>query len=283
MTDSTHLTLHECSGLYVLGSLGRDDAAAFEAHLADCDVCTEEVRSLRETSAALPFSVPMVDPPAGLRDRVLAIANRAPGGSVTPLTSRSSSVAADTGATGTSSGRTMLWAGWLSAAAMMLLAVGIGRYAVNVNHQLADVELRLVDAMGRLQDSQTQLASARSDAAGVRASLALLTSPDAIDMRLRGLAPAPQARARALVSRSRGILFAASNLPPLPPARVYQLWFLTAGAPVSAGLVQPDAQGTVTATFDGPASVPEATGFAVSIEPEGGVPSPTGALYLATQ
>lgn len=282
MANDSHLALQECSGLYVLGALGREDTTAFEQHLASCDVCAAEVRSLRETSASLPFSVPIVEPPPGLRDRVLANLGDLPNREPIPFSPRVPSAATKPASAETSRSGS-LWVAWLSVAALLLLMAGTGVYTLSLRRELASVELQLADANARLQDSDVQLARARSDAAGVRQSLALLTSPDVRDLRLAGLAPAPQARGRALISRTSGLLFAASNLPPLPPARVYQLWFLTTGAPVSAGLIQPDPQGNVTAAFEVPPSVPAPTGFAVSIEPEGGVPAPTGALYLATQ
>jgi anti-sigma-K factor RskA len=281
MADQTHLTLQECTGLYALDALGPEDIVAFETHLSTCDVCAAEVRSLREAAATLPFGITMVDPPARLRDRVLAVAVESAAGSVTPFASRPRQAAATTRVRPVS--RAALWAGWTSAAATALLAAGAALYASDLRLQLRDAQGRLSVAVARLQETQAQLTTARADAAGVRTSLALLTSPDVLDLRLNGLTPARQARGRALMSRTRGLLFAASNLPPLPPARVYQLWYLTGGAPVSAGLVQPDAQGTVMASFDVPTDVPNTTGFAVSIEPEGGVPAPTGALYLATQ
>jgi len=282
MANDSHLALQECSGLYVLGALGREDTAAFELHLANCDICAAEVRSLRETSASLPFSVPIVEPPLSLRERVLAAVGDLPTGETIPFSPRLTSAAAKPASAETSRSAS-LWVAWLSVAALALLMAGTGIYTLSLRRQLASVATQLADANARLQDSDVQLARARSDAAGVRQSLALLTSPDVLDLRLGGLAPAPQARGRALISRASGLLFAASGLPPLPPARVYQLWFLTTGAPVSAGLIQPDSQGTVTAAFDVPPSAPAPTGFAVSIEPEGGVPAPTGELYLATQ
>ena len=91
---------------------------------------------------------------------------------------------------------------------------------------------------------------------------------------------APEARARAFWSRNRGLVFAATNLPALPPGRVYQVWVLTAGAPISAGLVSPDASGAATAMLDTAPDIPPPAGVAVSLEPEGGVPAPTGAIYL---
>ena len=44
--------------------------------------------------------------------------------------------------------------------------------------------------------------------------------------------------------------------------------------------MKPDENGRVTAAFDVPPGASTPTGLAVSIEPAGGVPAPTGALYL---
>jgi anti-sigma-K factor RskA len=77
------------------------------------------------------------------------------------------------------------------------------------------------------------------------------------------------------------MVFTASNLPPLPAGRVYQLWVLTAQpAPLSAGLLTPDAQGGVNETFSTPPDIPQPVALAVTIEPAGGVPAPTGEKYL---
>src|SRR5256886_9801964 len=52
-------------------------------------------------------------------------------------------------------------------------------------------------------------------------------------------------------------LFTASNLPAPPAGRTYQLWILTAQpAPVSAGLLKPDANGRVNAVFETPPDLP---------------------------
>ena len=79
-------------------------------------------------------------------------------------------------------------------------------------------------------------------------------------------------------------MFTASNLPSLPSGRTYQLWVLVAGksgpVPISAGLLQPDANGRVSAIFNTPPDIPKPVAMAVTLEPEGGVPSPTGDKYL---
>jgi hypothetical protein len=98
---------------------------------------------------------------------------------------------------------------------------------------------------------------------------------------LAGQKVAPRAAGRAFWSRSTGLVFAATDLPALPIGRTYQLWYLQprSSPPISAGLVKPDASGRVASAFDAQPTAPP-SGLALSIEPEGGVPSPTGDLHL---
>ena len=281
MTEVEHDALRDASGLYVLDALDPAERLLFEEHLRTCDSCTAEVRSLRGVADALPFAVPSVDPPAPLRDRILGAVGEAPAKTVIPFAPKTKASQDATIERAPRSGA--FWAGWIAAAASLLVAAGAGIYASNLKLQLDDVELRLVDAVMKLQASEQRVAGAAAEVTAVRANLALLSAPDILDLKLAGKAPAADATGRAFISRSRGLLFAAAKLPQLPDDRTYQLWFLTRGAPVSAGIVRPDAQGNITAAFDALPDAPLPTGFAVSVEPEGGVPAPTGAIYLVTQ
>jgi len=110
--------------------------------------------------------------------------------------------------------------------------------------------------------------------------VAILTAPDVARVDLAGQPASPNASGRAFWSRSRGLVFNASNLPPLPAGRTYQLWVVTDQAPVSAGLLTPDAQGSFSDTFDTPVDIRPPVAVAVTIEPAGGVPAPTGERYL---
>jgi anti-sigma-K factor RskA len=268
MTDMDHDAVREAAGLYALGALPADERALFDAHVSTCDECLRDVRALGEVVNALPFALPQIDPPPALRSRVLAAAGADAARSVVPL------------APVARPGRPFVWAAWLSAAAMLVIAIGLGAYAVLLRQRVSGLELVLREAMSRLDRSERQLASATRDAERAQLRLAVLTAPDMKQVELAGQAPAPRAAGRAFLSASNGLLFAASQLPPLPAGRTYQLWFLTSGAPISAGLMKPDQSGRVTAAFDVPPGAALPTGLAVSIEPEGGVAAPTGALYL---
>ncbi|MET8992517.1 hypothetical protein ABZW49_44330, partial [Nonomuraea wenchangensis] len=69
--------LHALSGAYAVDALPYAEWTLFEEHLRGCAGCGTEVRRLRETAARLAGAV-AVDPPAGLRTRLLAAARRSP-------------------------------------------------------------------------------------------------------------------------------------------------------------------------------------------------------------
>ncbi len=245
---SDHDELVESAALYALGALSGDERQRLEAHLQTCAACQAEARAFAAVVDRLAYAAPRVDPPRRLRSDILAALPQP----------RATTLRATRG-----SGSP----GWLAAAAMLLVSVGLGAYAMTLRDRVRVLEQEIAEAQ-------------RSNEAA-RVRLAVLAAPDLTDVTLAGQAPAPGARGRAMWSRSQGLVFAASALPPLPSGRTYQLWYLTAGPPVSAGLVQPDPDGRALAFFPNAALSATPSGFAVSLEPEGGVPAPTGPIYLA--
>ena len=108
-----------------------------------------------------------------------------------------------------------------------------------------------------------------------------MTADDLLLVSLSGLPPATAAQGKAFVSRSQNaILFTARNLPALPAARVYQLWAVAGGQAISAGTFVPDPAGRTQLVADVPALTTRPDALAVTVEPEGGVPAPTGPKYL---
>jgi len=141
---------------------------------------------------------------------------------------------------------------WLAAAASLALAIGLGGYAFAL----------------------------RQSAADARSVVVVLTAQDLVRVDLQGQPVAPGASARAFWSQTRGLIFTAARLPPLPPGRTYQLWIISGQMPVGAGLLRPAPDGAVQAVFSTPAGLAQAAAFAVTIEPDGGAPAPTGDKYL---
>jgi anti-sigma factor RsiW len=78
---------HQLSAAYALDALDGDDRQAYEAHLAGCERCREDVASFRATAAALAADVDLPPLPETLEHRILDAA-RAERPNVVPLPRR---------------------------------------------------------------------------------------------------------------------------------------------------------------------------------------------------
>ncbi len=74
MRDLTHEEVLELAGAFVLGALEPAEEAAVRAHLATCSRPHDEIAELGGVLPVLAESVPIVEPPAGLRARIMAAA-----------------------------------------------------------------------------------------------------------------------------------------------------------------------------------------------------------------
>jgi len=260
---SEHDHLRELAGPYALGVLDEDERQVFERHLPLCEECRREVADVRLVSEGIANTVEAVAPPPHLRARIMAAAQAIPAG--------------PRQATGTRGAMAMFpW--WLAAAASVAAVVFGGLWRTS-SQRLDVAEGELASTRQQLAQAQGRMASVQSVADHARQQLDILSAPDVVRVDLIGQAVSPSAGGRVYWSRSRGLAFSATNLPPLATGRVYQLWLVTSPAPVSAALVGPDPAGRFDAIVPGATSL-EPTAFALTVEPEGGSPGPTGAMYL---
>jgi anti-sigma-K factor RskA len=267
MASMTHDELRELTGGYALGVLSEPERLALETHLRTCSECASEVRGFLDVSSALAYAVPQQDPPPALRERVLRAveAERDPHHRVVALKPRS-----------------RWWMPeWLAVAAS-IAAVAFGLYSVTLRQRIQDLQDRLQAANQRIVTAEQARAAARSAADEAERRNALATADDVRLIVLAGQKGAPSASGLALWSASRGLMVKASHLPPPPPGRQYQLWVIPPGSktPISAGLLNLDPTGQAIVIADAAASANVGT-VAVTDEPLGGVPQPTGAMALA--
>jgi anti-sigma factor RsiW len=68
------MDVHELTAAYALDALDPEERVTYEAHLAQCARCREELASLGETATALAFGVTSPAPPERLRSQILAAA-----------------------------------------------------------------------------------------------------------------------------------------------------------------------------------------------------------------
>ncbi len=251
----------DLAALYALGGLEGEDRARFEALLQAGDAqALAAVRGFEDTLAGLAATTPEPPPPsvkAALLARIEAEGQPSPRASVTLLP-------------GGAPRRGMLWpAVWAGA-----MAAGIAALAVGLTVS-SSYEKRLT-ALGQ------ESATLRGELERQQAVIALIRDPSTEVVSLAGLRPAPAAKARIFWHARAGGLLIAAGLPAPPEGKTYQLWAIAGkNAPVSAGVFGVDAKGTGSLRVPPLPGLGKVDVFAVTLEPAGGLPAPSGAMYLA--
>ena len=292
MSDPQHEPFDQQAALYALGALNEDEQTAFETHLEVYRECVNEVKSLLPVTHGLVHATPLLDPPAALRARVLG---HVTGTAAAPRETRPSQLAPidtpfnalDESETPTlhvdspRRGPGVLF--WLTATLLIASAGAGGWYAAALDRQNQELRAAVDAATILAERAQMELGAARTVAAEHEAVFTIVTGPDVQQLDLTGQPLAPRASARALWNDTADMVFVAAGLPALPAGDIYQLWFMLPDAPVSAALVEPDADGHATVILQVPGTVTLPVTMVITVEPSGGVPAPTGDLYLLGQ
>ncbi len=269
-----HENVQAALAVEALDALDGEERDALQAHLAGCAECRAELESLREAASMLAHTAPHIrlEPArsARLRARLLARAAADVRGGVAaaPVTA-----APETRVIPIASRRRSALPAWLAAAASVLIAIGLGAYALSLRGRVSSLEQQtaaLARDRGRLESTLAER----------EATLAALAGPE---VRVISLAStqqrAPSGRMFWNPARRRYTFFA-YNLPQVNPGREYQLWLITPGGPVAAPTFRPGRDGV--ASVEGAYDLPneQIRAIAVTEEPAGGVPQPTGEVLI---
>jgi hypothetical protein len=266
----THEELRDNLAAWAIGALRAPEVAEVEGHLADCPACSADARALSFVPVAVAARDGFEMPSPAVRSRLLsAVAGPAVPSVVAEAYHRESHASGSTPAV------------WLAIAASLVLAAFLGWDGVRLRGRIAELTSELDQARAAIAATESRMASLQRSAGQNQSAFAVLTAPDVARIDLAGQPEAPQASGRAYWSRARGMVFSAARLPPPPPGRAYQVWVVTsAPAPISAGLIEPDRTGQVNIVFATPSDIPQPVAVAVTLEPAGGVPAPTGPKVL---
>jgi anti-sigma-K factor RskA len=251
--NTTHEPFTELAAVYALCALDGEELVQFEAHLeTGCAMCR---RALDDSHTAL------VQVAQGLRE--------AP-----PRQLRRAIIGGLGRGQASAQGRPPFWAGFRWAASV---AVATGVLAAILS---AFVAMRYEARTGQLA---REIARLREQVRQQDLLPRLLRDPATRVVALTGLDVSPGAQGRMIWHEREGGVFFASNLPPVPRDRAYELWIIADGHPLPAGVFTVDVEGHARLRVDPlPGGVP-GDQFAVTLEPAAGAPGPTGPMYLASK
>ena len=257
-----------CAG-WALGSLDENDRRRFEEHLAGrCSECEAALADFSAATVALAASLPAAPPSPRLRERVLAAV----------ATGRSASgdgAAERRPRPGPADGRSRvmelkprtfpLALGWVTVAAAAALVVASLFLWSDVRRLQSELDAR----RGQLAELEQKLADVQrwnEVLAAPGARVAVLEPTSAGSAELRARVTYDPATRRAVV------VF--DNLKP-PVGRDYELWAIRGEIPASLGVIKADPAGRAVLRLENVGDPSSLAAFAVSLEPEGGSPTPT--------
>ena len=264
--------------LYALDALDSPERQQVAAHLqSPCPQCAGYLAQVEAILAVLPLSLPPATPSPGVRARLLEriaaretsssprlIGDPAPATARRPPLRRLAEVFA---------------AGAVAAAISGLIFWGVFRRESQRVVALREQMLRQDEHLARQGEQIEQLrTSVRTTDEQVR----LLQSPAVQVVSLQGSAAQPPARARVFWDQPRNAWhFYATNLKPLSEGRTYELWLINdAQKKIPAGTFRVDPSGDATLLAYAPPDAGRIAAVAVTEEPAGGTPQPTGTIQL---
>jgi len=273
MTMDRHETIGAMLDEYALGQLSQDERRTVETHVRECDTCAADLRELAVVMEGLAHSLDPMTPPPALKQRVMSSLASQPQEPARTVVEPNVVAIPPKGV----KIRRGVHPGWLAAAAVVILGLGVALYSVDATRRL------LIDDVQEAQAAVADL-QRRLDLNAEQADLAvsILTATDMQPVAMSGKENATGSTARAYWSPTRGLLIVANDLPMPPPGRIYQVWVIGGGTPFSAGLLGEQGVGRGMLIAPPPRGVaPGAVTVAVTDEPPGGLPAPSGSIRLA--
>jgi anti-sigma-K factor RskA len=256
----SHEPFETQAAVYALGALDGEERSEFEEHLVGgCVACAEAVREHAETLADAARGAPPMIPPAHVKADLM---RRVAAGASSRTSPRRR--------------RLLRWTGVSAAAVVGVSAFVAGFVATRYEARIGVMARETSRIRADLHRQEAELRDRLAVSQGV---IDLLRDPAARVVALRG-SSSSEAWGRLVWHETNGGYLLVANVPPPPPDKVYELWTISGGQPRPAGVFTVDASGRAThpvAPTRAPVDV-----FAVTLEPAGGVPAPTGPIVLAS-
>ena len=257
----SHEPFETQAAVYALGALDGEERAEFEEHLAGgCVACAEAVREHAETLADAARDAPPMIPPAHVKAGLM---RRLAAGAASRTSSRRR--------------RLVRWSAVSAAAVVGVSAFVAGFVASRYEARIGSMARETARVRADLHRQEAELRDRLAVSQGV---IDLLRDPATQVVALRGSGSSAQAWGRLVWHEANGGSLLVANVPAPPPGQVYELWTISGGQPRPAGVFTVDALGRATHPV-APTRAPVEV-FAVTLEPAGGVPAPTGPVVLAS-
>ncbi len=136
-------------------------------------------------------------------------------------------------------------------------------------------EARESSSLEELANVRNQMRQQAVDLTRLNEAMTIMTASDTRQVNFGA-----GAKGKVFVNPTSGVLLMATNLPPAPAGKAYEMWVIPKGAkPVPAGLFQSQADGTAMHIQPGPVDI-NGVIIAVTLEDQAGAAQPTSAILI---
>jgi Anti-sigma-K factor rskA len=234
---------------YILDDLSPEEMALLNEALAETPALAEEVASFGEAFSLLPYNLPMREPAASLKHKIISAASNSLAEPLPGRIAANNLEASRTNVVPINSPRRS-WQQWIPAIGTGIAAVAVAAFGLN-QFQLAQQSQQQIVALGQqLEATNNELKRLRSELQADRGTLALLSQPDTQMYPLIGITNPNNGRistARLLArSSDRAVTLVAHDLPTLSNNQIYRLWAVATptAAPMYCGQFRQNNGGT---------------------------------------
>jgi hypothetical protein len=227
---------------YILDDLSHEESARLNQALAETPTLYEEIESFKEAFSLLPYDMPILEPSARLKDKIISAASHSIAG--TSLETPDSNVVP------IASPRHRTWKRWIPAISTGIAAVAVT--ALSINQVFLGRQFQQTAALQQqLEATNTELKRLKSELKANQGTIARLSEPNTQVYSLVGATSNPKnsrlATARLLAKPGdRTVTLVAQDLPKLPNNQIYRLWSVAtpSSAPVYCGQFRQNDTGT---------------------------------------
>lgn len=259
-----------------LNALDAAELRDLEAHLQSCAECRQQLSEWEETASGLAFAsleARPLEPSRQLRGRILE-AIRA------DSKARGVSKEAKDGHRPQASNVVPLKRPGTWSSAQTWSAIAAGVVLVGMVAALFVLWQQNKEARQELERVSQQVREAQQQLAQQQEIIGMMAEHGTHRSELVGTKVMPGSQAMLAYDKDGRAILMAKGLPPPPAGKAYQLWFIAGGKPMPGKSFITDASGAVTLKDQIPPQALNAAVFAITLEPKGGVQSPTGEMYL---
>ena len=244
-----HNDYKEMISAHALSTLDAADERVLSKHLAECDECRRELADWKATAASLALSANPMEPSPEVRENIL-----------TQIRSEKSGSESVSKVLRFKNTQLNLWNSLGS----------LGSIAAVIVFGALIVSVFVLYQQNRELREQNEF-------------FQLLTAPGSRMAELSGTPEAANATAMLAYDRNGRAMLITQGLPRAPEGKQYQLWFIVGNNPLPGKAFTPDISGRTMMKDEVPEAARHSAIFAVTLEPTGGVRSPTGSIYLRSE